>query len=150
MRFNCLSSLGKRSANVSLKSGLLVCDLCNLKYLESFLLDIKQSQYSHTQCTLYRLPWKCITVLPCCNSWISHCMSYFLICINVLSCQNPFWFQCLTSEEIFVLHGIPNDSLVSNSSFSTICPAVLQQLMFHPCDHQESFVDTSKPHPLQG
>ncbi|XP_032917032.1 metal cation symporter ZIP8 [Catharus ustulatus] len=57
--------------------------------------------------------------------------------------------QCLTSEEIFFLHGIPNGSLVSNSNFSTICPAVLQQLMFHPCDHQENFVDTSKPHPLQ-
>ncbi|XP_041280462.1 metal cation symporter ZIP8 [Onychostruthus taczanowskii] len=57
--------------------------------------------------------------------------------------------QCLTSEEIFSLHGIPNDSHISNSSFSTICPAVLQQLIFHPCDPQESFVDTSKPHSLQ-
>uniref|UniRef100_A0A8C7EA55 Solute carrier family 39 member 8 n=1 Tax=Nothoprocta perdicaria TaxID=30464 RepID=A0A8C7EA55_NOTPE len=45
--------------------------------------------------------------------------------------------QCLTGEEIFSLHGIPNNSLVSNSNFSTICPAVLQQLIFHPCDHQE-------------
>ncbi|NWZ68269.1 S39A8 protein, partial [Acrocephalus arundinaceus] len=57
--------------------------------------------------------------------------------------------QCLTSEEIFSLHGIPNNSHISNSTFSTICPAVLQQLIFHPCDHQESFVDASKPHPLQ-
>ncbi|NXS46749.1 S39A8 protein, partial [Balaeniceps rex] len=57
--------------------------------------------------------------------------------------------QCLTAEEIFSLHGIPNNSHVSNSSFSTICPAVLQQLIFHPCDHQENFVDTSKPRSLQ-
>ncbi|KAM6345618.1 LOW QUALITY PROTEIN: metal cation symporter ZIP8 [Podargus strigoides] len=57
--------------------------------------------------------------------------------------------QCLTGEEIFSLHGIPNSSHISNSSFSTICPAVLQQLIFHPCDHQENFVDTSKPHSLQ-
>ncbi|NXS10253.1 S39A8 protein, partial [Neodrepanis coruscans] len=57
--------------------------------------------------------------------------------------------QCLTSEEIFSLHGIPNSSHISNSSFSTICPAVLQQLIFHPCDHQENFVDASKPHSFQ-
>ncbi|KAM6269865.1 metal cation symporter ZIP8 isoform 1-T1 [Porphyrio hochstetteri] len=57
--------------------------------------------------------------------------------------------QCLTGEEIFSLHGIPNSSHVSNSSFSSICPAVLQQLIFHPCDHQENFEDTSKPHSLQ-
>uniref|UniRef100_A0A663E903 Solute carrier family 39 member 8 n=1 Tax=Aquila chrysaetos chrysaetos TaxID=223781 RepID=A0A663E903_AQUCH len=57
--------------------------------------------------------------------------------------------ECLTGEEIFSLHGIPNNSHISNSSFSTICPAVLQQLIFHPCDHRENFVDTSKPHSLQ-
>ncbi|XP_061849135.1 metal cation symporter ZIP8 [Colius striatus] len=57
--------------------------------------------------------------------------------------------QCLTGEEIFYLHGIPNNSHISNSSFSTICPAVLQQLFFHPCDHQKDFVDTSKPNSLQ-
>ncbi|XP_009325356.1 PREDICTED: zinc transporter ZIP8 [Pygoscelis adeliae] len=56
---------------------------------------------------------------------------------------------CLSGEEIFSLHGIPNNSHVSNSSFFTICSAVLQQLIFHPCDHQENFVDTSKPHSLQ-
>uniref|UniRef100_A0A8C3BC09 Solute carrier family 39 member 8 n=1 Tax=Cairina moschata TaxID=8855 RepID=A0A8C3BC09_CAIMO len=38
---------------------------------------------------------------------------------------------------------------ISDSDFSTICPAVLQQLIFHPCDHQENFVDTTKPHSLQ-
>ncbi|XP_009883832.1 PREDICTED: zinc transporter ZIP8 [Charadrius vociferus] len=57
--------------------------------------------------------------------------------------------QCLTGEEIFSLHGIPNNNYVSNSSFSTVCPAVLQQLVFHPCDHRENLVDTSKPHSLQ-
>ncbi|KAM9193528.1 metal cation symporter ZIP8 [Mergus octosetaceus] len=57
--------------------------------------------------------------------------------------------QCLTGEEIFSLHGIPNNSRISDSDFSTICPAVLQQLIFHPCDHQENFVDTTKPHSLQ-
>ncbi|NXC49356.1 S39A8 protein, partial [Penelope pileata] len=57
--------------------------------------------------------------------------------------------QCLTSEEIFSLHGLPNNSHVSNSDFSTICPAVLQQLIFHPCDHQENSVDSSRPHSLQ-
>lgn len=48
------------------------------------------------------------------------------------------------------MHGIPNNSRVSDSDFSTICPAVLQQLIFHPCDHQENIVDTTKPHSLQG
>uniref|UniRef100_A0A8C3BB84 Solute carrier family 39 member 8 n=1 Tax=Cairina moschata TaxID=8855 RepID=A0A8C3BB84_CAIMO len=57
--------------------------------------------------------------------------------------------MCLTGEEIFSLHGIPNNSRISDSDFSTICPAVLQQLIFHPCDHQENFVDTTKPHSLQ-
>ncbi|KAM6400514.1 metal cation symporter ZIP8 isoform 2-T3 [Pluvialis apricaria] len=57
--------------------------------------------------------------------------------------------KCLTGEEIFSLHGIPNNSYISNSSFSAVCPAVLQQLIFHPCDHQENLVDTSKPHSLQ-
>uniref|UniRef100_A0A8D0FP30 Solute carrier family 39 member 8 n=1 Tax=Strix occidentalis caurina TaxID=311401 RepID=A0A8D0FP30_STROC len=52
--------------------------------------------------------------------------------------------QCLTGEEIFSLHGIPNNSHVSNSSFPTICPAVLQQLIFHPCDHQENFKSLSQ------
>ncbi|XP_015141100.2 metal cation symporter ZIP8 isoform X1 [Gallus gallus] len=57
--------------------------------------------------------------------------------------------QCLTGEEIFSLHGIPNKSHISNSDFSIICPAVLQQLIFHPCDHQENSVDASRPHSLQ-
>ncbi|XP_035181814.1 metal cation symporter ZIP8 isoform X3 [Oxyura jamaicensis] len=61
----------------------------------------------------------------------------------------PHHNQCLTGEEIFSLHGIPNNSRISNSDFSTICPVVLQQLIFQPCDHQENFVDTSKPHSLQ-
>ncbi|XP_032042084.1 zinc transporter ZIP8 [Aythya fuligula] len=57
--------------------------------------------------------------------------------------------QCLTGEEIFSLHGIPNNSRVSDTDFPTICPAVLQQLIFHPCHHQENFVDATKPQSLQ-
>uniref|UniRef100_A0A8B9QRN3 Solute carrier family 39 member 8 n=1 Tax=Anas platyrhynchos TaxID=8839 RepID=A0A8B9QRN3_ANAPL len=67
-------------------------------------------------------------------------------CVTVFSCYRSY---CLTGEEIFSLHGIPNNSRVSDSDFSTICPAVLQQLIFHPCDHQENIVDTTKPHSLQ-
>ncbi|NXE22657.1 S39A8 protein, partial [Ardeotis kori] len=50
--------------------------------------------------------------------------------------------QCLTGEEIFSLHGIPNNSHIPDSNFSTICPAVLQQLFFHPCDHEEHSVNS--------
>ncbi|KAG8519395.1 Zinc transporter ZIP8, partial [Galemys pyrenaicus] len=41
--------------------------------------------------------------------------------------------QCLSAEEIFVLHGFSNDTQLTSSDFPAICPAVLQQLNFHPC-----------------
>lgn len=43
-------------------------------------------------------------------------------------------FQCLSAEEIFSLHGFSNATQITSSDFSVICPAVLQQLNFHPCD----------------
>ncbi|XP_030046612.1 metal cation symporter ZIP8 [Microcaecilia unicolor] len=42
--------------------------------------------------------------------------------------------QCLTSEQIFNLYGLQNESHIMESNFKTICPAVLQQVFFHPCD----------------
>ncbi|XP_023590474.1 metal cation symporter ZIP8 [Trichechus manatus latirostris] len=42
--------------------------------------------------------------------------------------------QCLSAEEIFFLHGFSNATQITSSNFSTICPAVLQQLSFHPCE----------------
>ncbi|TKC52940.1 hypothetical protein EI555_009344, partial [Monodon monoceros] len=41
---------------------------------------------------------------------------------------------CLSAEEIFSLHGFSNATQITSSDFSVICPAVLQQLNFHPCD----------------
>ncbi|XP_038625124.1 metal cation symporter ZIP8 [Tachyglossus aculeatus] len=41
--------------------------------------------------------------------------------------------QCLSAEEIFSTLGVSNDTQITSENFSTICPAVLQQLVFHPC-----------------
>lgn len=55
-------------------------------------------------------------------------------------CANKYMFtlfillQCLSAEEIFSLHGFSNATQISSSNFSVICPAVLQQLNFHPCE----------------
>uniref|UniRef100_A0A8I3X050 Solute carrier family 39 member 8 n=1 Tax=Callithrix jacchus TaxID=9483 RepID=A0A8I3X050_CALJA len=42
--------------------------------------------------------------------------------------------KCLSAEEIFSLHGFSNATQLTSSNFSVICPAVLQQLNFHPCE----------------
>ncbi|XP_063165957.1 metal cation symporter ZIP8 isoform X2 [Candoia aspera] len=42
--------------------------------------------------------------------------------------------QCMSAEDIFSLYGMSNRSRVMETTFSTICPAVLQQLIFHPCE----------------
>ncbi|XP_040607680.1 metal cation symporter ZIP8 isoform X2 [Mesocricetus auratus] len=44
--------------------------------------------------------------------------------------------QCLSAEEIFSLHGFSNATQITSSNFSAICPAILQQLNFHPCEDQ--------------
>nr|XP_004663012.1 metal cation symporter ZIP8 [Jaculus jaculus] len=44
--------------------------------------------------------------------------------------------QCLSAEDIFSLHGFSNATQITSSNFSAICPAVLQQLSFHPCDER--------------
>uniref|UniRef100_A0A8D2KZ32 Solute carrier family 39 member 8 n=1 Tax=Varanus komodoensis TaxID=61221 RepID=A0A8D2KZ32_VARKO len=41
---------------------------------------------------------------------------------------------CLSAEDIFSLHGMSNSSKITESGFSTICPAIVQQLIFHPCE----------------
>ncbi|XP_044538290.1 metal cation symporter ZIP8 [Gracilinanus agilis] len=46
---------------------------------------------------------------------------------------NLHYNQCLSAEEIFSIHGLSNDTRITSSNFSVICPAVLQQLTFHPC-----------------
>ncbi|XP_074084256.1 metal cation symporter ZIP8 [Macrotis lagotis] len=55
--------------------------------------------------------------------------------------------QCLSAEEIFSIHGFSNDTKVTSSNFSVICPAVLQQLTFHPCSHRSKH--KSKPTPSE-
>lgn len=45
-------------------------------------------------------------------------------------------FQCLSAEDIFSLHGFSNATQITSSNFSAICPAILQQLNFHPCEDQ--------------
>lgn len=56
----------------------------------------------------------------------------------------PIWvLQCLSAEEIFSLHGFSNATQITSSNFSAICPAVLQQLNFHPCEDRPK--QKSKP-----
>ncbi|XP_034628460.1 metal cation symporter ZIP8 isoform X2 [Trachemys scripta elegans] len=57
--------------------------------------------------------------------------------------------ECMSGEDIFSLHGFPNNSQITNSSFSAICPAVLQQLIFHPCDSSSKHKNKSKPTPSE-
>lgn len=42
--------------------------------------------------------------------------------------------QCLSAEEVFTLHGFSNTTRITSADFPSICPAVLQQLTFHPCE----------------
>lgn len=42
--------------------------------------------------------------------------------------------QCLSAEDIFSLHGFSNVTQITSSNFTAICPAILQQLNFHPCE----------------
>ncbi|XP_021101083.1 zinc transporter ZIP8 isoform X1 [Heterocephalus glaber] len=42
--------------------------------------------------------------------------------------------QCLSAEEVFALHGFSNTTRITSTDFPSICPAVLQQLTFHPCE----------------
>ena len=57
-------------------------------------------------------------------------------------------FQCLSAEEIFSLHGFSNITQITSSNFSVICPAVLQQLNFHPC--KERLKHKTKPNLSEG
>lgn len=56
--------------------------------------------------------------------------------------------QCMSAEDILSVHGMSNSSKITDSSFSTICPAVLQQLIFHPCERALS-KGNSKPRPSE-
>ncbi|XP_027709216.1 zinc transporter ZIP8 [Vombatus ursinus] len=55
--------------------------------------------------------------------------------------------QCLSGEEIFSIHGLSNSTRITVSNFSKICPAVLQQLSFHPCGNRPQH--KSRPTPSQ-
>ncbi|XP_074849606.1 metal cation symporter ZIP8 isoform X2 [Carettochelys insculpta] len=57
--------------------------------------------------------------------------------------------ECMSGEDILSFHGLPNTSQITNSSFSAICPAVLQQLIFHPCDSSSKHKSGSKPSPSE-
>uniref|UniRef100_A0A8D0C2F8 Solute carrier family 39 member 8 n=1 Tax=Salvator merianae TaxID=96440 RepID=A0A8D0C2F8_SALMN len=52
--------------------------------------------------------------------------------------------QCMSAEDIFSLYGMSNSSKVTESTFPTICPSVLQQLIIHPCEKSVS-KGNSKP-----
>ncbi|XP_060102977.1 metal cation symporter ZIP8 isoform X2 [Heteronotia binoei] len=54
----------------------------------------------------------------------------------------------MSAEDILSVHGMPNSSKITDSSFSTICPAVLQQMIFHPCERALS-KGNSKPTPAE-
>nr|XP_034968483.1 metal cation symporter ZIP8 [Zootoca vivipara] len=56
--------------------------------------------------------------------------------------------QCMSAEDIFSLHGMSNSSKITESSFSAICPAVVQQLIFHPCEKSMS-KGNSRPSPTE-
>lgn len=56
--------------------------------------------------------------------------------------------QCLSAEDIFSVYGISNNSNITESSFSTICPAIVQQLIFHPCEKSLS-PGNHKPTPTE-
>ncbi|KAJ6668852.1 hypothetical protein lerEdw1_012338 [Lerista edwardsae] len=56
--------------------------------------------------------------------------------------------QCLSAEDIFSAYGISNNSRITESSFSVICPAVVQQLIFHPCETSLS-KGNHKPSPTE-
>ncbi|XP_029452915.1 zinc transporter ZIP8 isoform X2 [Rhinatrema bivittatum] len=53
--------------------------------------------------------------------------------------------QCLSSEQIFNLYGLQNGSQITESNFGTICPAVLQQVFFHPCDPKSAKEEKPRP-----
>ncbi|XP_006126959.1 metal cation symporter ZIP8 [Pelodiscus sinensis] len=57
--------------------------------------------------------------------------------------------ECMSGEDIFSFHGLPNTSLITSSNFSAMCPAVLQQLLFHPCDNLSKPKNTFVPSPSQ-
>ncbi|XP_026554059.1 zinc transporter ZIP8 [Pseudonaja textilis] len=56
--------------------------------------------------------------------------------------------QCMSSDDIFSLYGISNGTRIIESTFSTICPAVLQQVIFHPCE-KSAPKGGSKPSPTE-
>uniref|UniRef100_A0A8C6XFG5 Solute carrier family 39 member 8 n=1 Tax=Naja naja TaxID=35670 RepID=A0A8C6XFG5_NAJNA len=56
--------------------------------------------------------------------------------------------QCMSSDDIFSLYGISNGTRIIESTFSTICPAVLQQVIFHPCE-KSATKGSSKPSPTE-
>ncbi|KAM8938664.1 metal cation symporter ZIP8 [Pelodytes ibericus] len=44
-----------------------------------------------------------------------------------------FFNKCLSSEEVFSIYGLQNDSQITNSTFRAFCPAILHQIFSHPC-----------------
>lgn len=69
-------------------------------------------------------------------------------CVDAYMCTLFLLFQCLSAEEIFSLHGFSNATQITSSNFSVICPAVLQQLNFHPC--KERLKHKTKPSLSEG
>lgn len=45
--------------------------------------------------------------------------------------------ECLSGEQIFSIYDMQNGSQLTASNFTTICPAILQQISFHPCGQSE-------------
>ncbi|XP_066576844.1 metal cation symporter ZIP8 [Amia ocellicauda] len=60
--------------------------------------------------------------------------------------------QCLSGKEILSLHGLTNESRLTEVDFQNICPAILQQAVLQPCPiktPESNLVNTLKPVPYQ-
>ncbi|KAM4709572.1 metal cation symporter ZIP8 [Discoglossus pictus] len=57
--------------------------------------------------------------------------------------------QCLSSEQIFSLHGLDNGSHITAANFNALCPAILHQVFFHPCTHRSDETTNSRPSAAQ-
>ncbi|XP_069486801.1 metal cation symporter ZIP8 [Ambystoma mexicanum] len=53
--------------------------------------------------------------------------------------------QCMSGEQIFSIYGMPNGSQLTGSNFTALCPAVLQQMAFHPCGIQADHKNKTRP-----
>uniref|UniRef100_A0A8C5PRK7 Solute carrier family 39 member 8 n=1 Tax=Leptobrachium leishanense TaxID=445787 RepID=A0A8C5PRK7_9ANUR len=61
---------------------------------------------------------------------------------------HPAFTKCLSSEEVFKLYGLQNESQVTKANFGSICPAILYQVFAHPCTPSDN-PGHQRPSPLE-